>query len=299
MSETPIARRVLDRMRRQVRSKVANLAAFREGNAYAEALQNSVVAPDKLLEMHSAHAIYAHVQNQMSVMAEQLLELAEMKAFAKLVGAAQDDYMPSWPPMSPVTTSFFWCWANFDAAVNMHRETMGSVTFAVAAEFAVHPTMLTLMRTLKDSRMGVYRVERHSGACVQLSDLVTNQRCSAICESGYTGSVGELWFARVLPPALPGQSDHVVFTSPYVLIAPDAMGWIEYFDRIAAKHPHRPRIEALERHLKWGTSRRYWTEFVFEGYVNHRPGAIYLEGLPDVPESRPHSRDYVPRAHGH
>ena len=56
MSETPIARRVLDRMRRQVRSKVANLAAFREGNAYAEALQNSVVAPDKLLEMHSAHA---------------------------------------------------------------------------------------------------------------------------------------------------------------------------------------------------------------------------------------------------
>src|ERR1039457_5211689 len=62
---------------------------------------------------------------------------------------------------------------------------------------------------------------------------------------------------------------------------------------------HRPRIEALERHLKWGTSRRYWTEFVFEGYVNHRPGAIYLEGLPDVPESRPHSREYVPRAHGH
>jgi hypothetical protein len=35
--------------------------------------------------------------------------------------------------------------------------------------------MLTLMRALKDSRMGVYRVEGHSGACVQLSDLVTNQ----------------------------------------------------------------------------------------------------------------------------
>jgi hypothetical protein len=84
----------------------------------------------------------------------------------------------------------------------------------------------------------------------------------AICEAGYTGSVGELWFARVLPPAFSGQSDHVVFTSPYVLIAPDAMGWIEYFDRIATKDPRRPRIEALERHLKWGTSRRYWIEFV-------------------------------------
>jgi len=109
MSEKPIARRVLERMRRQVRSKVANLPAFREGNAYAETLQRSVIAPDKLKEMHADHAIYAHVQNQMSVMTDQLLELAEMKAFAKVIGAAQDDYMPSWPPMSSVTTSFFWC----------------------------------------------------------------------------------------------------------------------------------------------------------------------------------------------
>lgn len=299
MSETPIARRVLERMRRQVRSKVANLAAFREGNAYAEALQNTVAAADKLQKMHPAHAIYAHVQNQMSVMAEQLLELPEMTTFAKLVGAAEEEYMPSWPPMSPITTSFFWCWANCDATANAHRETIGSVTLRVAAEFGVHPKMLTLMRMLNDSRMGVYRVEGHRDARVQLSDLVTNQRCSAVCESGYTGSAGELWFARVLPPAMPGRSDHVVFTSPYVLIAPDSRGWIEYFDRMAAKDPHRPRAEALERHLKWGTSRRYWTEFVFEGYVNHRPGAIYLEGLPDVPESRPHSREYVRRANGH
>ncbi len=283
-------------MRRQVRAKVANLAAFREGNAYAEALQGTVTAPNKLKEMHPAHAIYAHVQNQMSVMAEQLLELPEMKGFAKLVGAAQDDYMPSWPPMSPLTKPFFWCWVNFDAPVNAHRETLGSVTLAVAVEFGVHSKMLTLMRTFNDSRMGVYRVEGHSGTCVHLNDLVTNHRCSATCESGYIGTVRELWFARVLPPALPAPPDHVVFTSPYVLIAPDATGWTQYFDRIAAKDPHRPRIEALERHLKWGTSRRYWTEFVFEGYVNHRRGAIYLEGLPDVPESRPHSREYVRHA---
>jgi hypothetical protein len=299
MSETPIARRVLERMRRQFRSKVANLAAFRDGNAYAEMLQNSGVAPDELKGTHPPHAIYAHAQNQMSVMAEQLLQLPEMKAFAKVIGAAEEEYMPSWPPMSPITRSFFWCWANFDVAANAHRETIGSVTLAVATEFAVHPTMLTVMRELKDSRMGVYRVQGQSGACLQLIDLVTNQRCSAICESGYTGSAGELWFARVLPPSMPGSSDHVVFTSPYVLLAPDGNGWMQYFDRIASKDPHRPRIEALERHLKWGTSRRYWTEFVFEGYVNHRPGAIYLQGLPDIPESRPHSREYVRHAHEH
>src|ERR1035438_8630815 len=99
MSETPIARRVLERMRRQVRPKVANLAAFREGNAYAEALQTSVIPSDKLKKLHPAHAIYAHVQNQMSVMAEQLLKLEEMKSFAKIIGEAHDEYMPSWPPI--------------------------------------------------------------------------------------------------------------------------------------------------------------------------------------------------------
>jgi hypothetical protein len=298
MSEAPIARRVLERMRRQVRSKVVDLAAFREGSAYAERLQDSVVAPDKLGEMHRAHAIYAHVQNQMSVMAEQLLQLPEMSTFAKMVGMAEEEYMPSWPPMSPISTSFFWCWANCDATANAHRETIGSVTLRVAAEFAVHPKMLTLMQTFNDSRMGLYRIEGGDDSRLELRDLVTNRRCSAICESGYMGSVGELWFARVLPPPLPGQSDHVVFTSPYVLIAPDAKGWMEYFDRIAAQDQNRSRIDALQRHFKWGTSRRYWTEFIFEGYVNHRPGAIFLQGLPDVPRSRPHSREYV-RHDGH
>jgi hypothetical protein len=297
MSETRTARRVIERMRRQVRSKITNLAAFRDGNVYAEALQKSVLSHQQLQATHPAHAIYARVQNQMSVMAEQLLELDEMKAFVKLVSQAQEEYMPSWPPMSPVTTSFFWCWATFDAAVNAQLETIGTVTLAVAVELGVHPTMLTLMRALQDSRMGVYRVDGHGGPGVQLTDLVTHQRCSAICESGYAGAIGELWFARVLPPALPGQPDHVVFTSPYVLIAPDAMAWIAYFDRMAAQDAHRPRIEALERHFKWGPTRRYWTEFVFEGYVNHRPGAIFLQGLPVIPESRPHSRAYERPAH--
>jgi hypothetical protein len=41
--------------------------------------------------------------------------------------------------------------------------------------------------------------------------------------------------------------------------------------------------------MKYGPTRTYWNDFVFEGYVNYRMEAIYLAGLPDVPESRPHS----------
>jgi hypothetical protein len=298
MSEAPIARRVLERLRRQVRSKVVDLAAIRKGNEFAEALQNSVVPPEALKELHPAHAIYTYVQNQMSVMGEQLLELPEMKAFAKIIGEAHDEYMPSWPPMSPISTSYFWCWSNFDATANAHRETLGSVTLRIAGSFGVHPRMLSLMQTFNDSRMSVYRVEGYADASVRLRDLVTNQACTAICESGHLGIAGEIWFTRVLPPALPSQSEQVVFTSPYVLISPDDTGWSQYLDRMAAKDSARSRVEALKRHFKWGASRRYWPEFVFEGYVNHHPGAIFLKGLPDAPESRPHSREYVRHAHG-
>jgi len=49
------------------------------------------------------------------------------------------------------------------------------------------------------------------------------------------------------------------------------------------------RPDAYERHMKFGPTRTYWNDFVFEGYVSHRTEAIYLAGLPDVPESRPHS----------
>ncbi|MFQ5744294.1 MAG: hypothetical protein ACE5HV_11995 [Acidobacteriota bacterium] len=41
---------------------------------------------------------------------------------------------------------------------------------------------------------------------------------------------------------------------------------------------------------KFGQTRDYWTEFVFEAYVNHRREVILLAGLPDVPERRPQSR---------
>jgi uncharacterized protein (DUF1501 family) len=179
-------------LRRQVRSKVVNLAAFRTGNEFAEELQNSVVSPQTLKEMHPAHAMYTHAQNQMSVMAEQLLELPEMKAFAKIIGEAQEEYMPSWPPMSPISTSYFWCWSTFDATANAHRETLGSVTLRIAAEFGVHPKMLSLMQAFNDSRMGLYLVEGHRDGCVYLNDLVTHQQCLSVCESGFRGNTGEI-----------------------------------------------------------------------------------------------------------
>jgi len=93
---------------------------------------------------------------------------------------------------------------------------------------------------------------------------------------------------RILPPPIHGSPEHVAFTTPYIVLHPEPRDWLAYFDRTFAGNP-QAKIEDYERHMKYGPTRMYWNDFVFEAYVNYRTEAIYLAGLPDVPESRPHS----------
>jgi hypothetical protein len=72
-------------------------------------------------------------------------------------------------------------------------------------------------------------------------------------------------------------------------LRPGVRDWLGYFNRTFGQN-QSASIEDYERHMKYGPTRTYWNDFVFEGYVNHRANVIYLAGLPDVPESRPHSK---------
>ena len=138
--------------------------------------------------------------------------------------------------------------------------------------------------------MGVYIHEGAAGGLAVLRELVTDAECRAVVPAGCRGRKGEIWYARVLPPPLPGSSEHVVFTTPYLVLEPALHEWQAYFRRTLPDAPKQARVDAYERHMKYGPTRTYWNDFVFEGYVNHRTEAIYLAGLPDAPESRPHSK---------
>jgi hypothetical protein len=285
----PIADKLIKKMRSYDGAKVVDLTAVMEGKKNAEALQKTVATREELADFHPAHAIYVYAQNQTSVMAEQLTKLPEMHRFTRLIGKAEDEYMPSGPPMSPLTASFFICWAFFDACVGLGQETLGTTTMAVGKTFGMHEELVRVIGLMQDSRMAVYV---HGGAArdrIVLRELVTNRECTAICPSGYAGRAGELWYARVLPPPVAELQEHVVFTTPYVLVEPGEPEWLAYFDRALPDATPETRLAAYGRHMKWGPARDYWTEFVFEAYVNHRHDVIFLKGLPDVPKSRPHS----------
>jgi hypothetical protein len=285
----PIAEKLIRAIRRHVNAKVVDLSAVRAGKANAEMLQRTVAKVEELADCHPAHAMYVYGQNQTSVMAEQLTALSEMDRFTRLVGNAEDEYAPMGPPMSPLTRSFFTSWALFDACVGQGRETLATVAMAVLETFGASGELVRLIGRMQDSRMAVYAHAGSDGETVVLRELVTERECRAMSPSGYLGRRGELWYARVLPPPLPGLEEHVVFTTPYVLVDPGEREWQAYFERTLPDGPGDKWIAAYEGHMKWGPTRNYWTEFVFEAYVNHRRDAIYLKGLPDVAESRPHA----------
>lgn len=188
--------------------------------------------------------------------------------------------------MSPLTSSYFTCWQFFDACVGPANETIGTTVLEVGASFEMHPELLRLIRILQESRMGFYIHGGRAGKLTVLEDIFTGAVCRAIVPSGDCGKKGELWYARVLPPPTAGGQEHVVFTTPYIVLHPGLPQWREYFRRTI---PAAAPVDDYERHMKFGPTRQYWNDFVFEAYVNYRAEAVYLAGLPDIPASRPHS----------
>lgn len=273
--------------------KPVDLQAMRRARKSSEDAQKDVLARMASLagtaKDFPSHAMYTYVQNQVHVMISQLLSLPAMDAFNDAVCDAEEDYQPGWPPISPISAVYFGTWTAYDLPVGPRRETLGQVVVAVASKHGTHPSMIKMMQSLQESRMGIYRVLEQDGGRVRLRELAGGDAVRAELPTGYVMKrKGELWLTRVLPPPRPGDA-HVVFTPPYVLIRPSLSAWTAYIERAAQSVPGVSREQALEQHFKWGPSPRYWPEFIFEGYANHESGAIFLVGLPDVPESRPHS----------
>lgn len=283
----PLIRKLLRAIRRQRSNKVVDLNAYRTAGSEAEALQESMVSPEALAELHPSHAIYVHAQNVISLIAEHLTSLPEVSRLADIVEAAEEEYMPSGPPISPLTGSYFTCWALFDAGVGLRKETLGTCVLAVGQELGMDSSLLETIRRIDGSRMGIYVHAGLQDGYVRLRELMTGDEHCCIQPSGYNGETGELWYVRLLPPPFDPSGCSVAFTTPYVLQGHSEEEWLAYFDR--ALGAQRDRRAAYGKLMKYGKSFNYWNEFVFESYSNFVPEAVFLQGLPDIAATRPHS----------
>ncbi len=285
----PVGRKLIQLLRRERGRKVVDFAALAAGSRRAEELQQDARSRGDLADYDPSHGWYVLAQRQLSILTEQTGALRETRCFTDPINDADDEYMPIGPPMSPLTGSYFFHWSVCDLSPKGDGETLASATLDLVRDIGIEPHLLAAMDTLERSRMGLWVHQGFDGDRVILRELSTDDEQRCVVPSGYRGQAGQVWFARVLPPGLPGL-DAVVITTPYLLIRTAPADWLTYLERALGAHPAARRAQVYALLMKYGENPRYWPEYVFEGYVNHQPGVVFLTGFPDIEASRPHSR---------
>jgi hypothetical protein len=200
------AKRQLGELRRQAAADFAQVPKDVKG---VEALVRSGHDP--------LHAAYVAAQNFTSSFAEAVSQFPEFDPYCQVVGPAQDEYLPSSPPMSPLTMSYFTTWAFFDVRFGPDGETIGTCLLDVADPLGMDPFTAETVRRFQGSRMGIYEQGGAEGGRCRLRELVTDDEFTCHAASGYRGKAGELWYVRLCPPLLGLVDYHVAFTTPYVL----------------------------------------------------------------------------------
>ena len=308
----PISQKVLTGIKKAEGRKVVDLSSFKDAKLYAESMSRTTIAEKEMADLDPVHAVYAYAQNKMSIFVEQLSALPQLSKLTNALAEAEEEYMPSYPPMSPLTTSYFTCWGFFDLATGLKRETFGTITIDLCRTLDVDKDLITVFEFMQNSRMGLFIHEGVSGGCIALREVVTGRETKAAVASGYMGEAGQIWYARVLPEPFPelARGYGIVFTTPYVIVEMTGADrtlpstekkWMEFFERNLPGINMKEPAAAYEFLLKYGLSRQqanyrhpgmhYWNEYIFEGYVSYRDDMILLAGYPDIALSRPHSRE--------
>ncbi len=232
------------------------------------------------------HTVYTAVQHAASIFAERVSVLDEFEPYYDIVAKAEDEYMPSGPPMSPLTRSYFTTWAFFDLGFGPYKETMGKCLLDAGTVLGFDAKVMDVIKTCSESRMGIYeQVGLKGGRCL-LKELITEEQLDCHVPTGYQGHVGELWYGRILPPIRPVKY-HVFLTTPYILLNFGKQDWTAYLKK-SLLDLRLPEAKRLAYFLKHGKEPNHWNEFIFQAYHHHQFDAIFLAGLPDVPGSLPH-----------
>jgi hypothetical protein len=198
--------------------------------------------------------------------------------------------MPSGPPMSPLTVSYFTCWEFYDLRFGKDGDTIGKCQIDANDLVLMNPDQLDALQKLSESRMGIYEHIGFADGLVRLRELITGDEFSCLCPAGYKGRSGELWYVRRLPPLMRELAAfHLLFTTPYILIESTKEDWMQFLKRTLLKADGNDDRERLHQLLKFGLSTNYWNEFVFQAYNHHQAQAIFLAGIPDLKATLPHA----------
>jgi hypothetical protein len=284
-----ISNRLKNLFLEEMDQKVVNIADIRSAKVQAGENLGSIHSLEDLIEevKDPSTAVYINMQNLVAVLMEGLLSLKPLASFHKFMVKQEDLYQPSYPPMSPITDSYFSLFTEFDAAFGDDKETIGSCIYDLSDLFQISGIQKTALRNLCDSHMGIYEIEKiASDKFGSLREYQSNKTVEVRFDLGFEGEVGDVVFVRILPN-LVGDGHHVAMTTPYQIVGYSEREWDQYFERQGIEK-NAPGFELkYYEHMKYGKDKNYWSEYVFWAYMQYRPDVVFLTGLPDKKSTQP------------
>ena len=290
-----VADKIARKMLKARRSKVFDLTGWQEGRQMALEAgfgNEGQGFGEKFADLDPCHAIYVMGQNVVSVMTESISMMREAKGFVRIVGDAEDEYMPQGPPMSPLTLSYFAMWSAFDVRFGSSGETMGSCILRLAPIFDCPSWLVETIERMQRSRMGFYV---HCGSdCdggVLLREVGSRETVPCCVPAGYAGREGQIWFVRLLEPPSHLCRQHIVFITPYVILGYPEQAFVDYLGHELARMEAKKPLKVDDAHghlMKYGPDPNHWNEYLTCAYSRHQYDAIFLTGIPDIRQSLPH-----------
>ena len=238
--------------------------------------------------------MYSQILGVCTSFAEAFAEvLPPLQEWSALVKSAEEEYMPGGPPTSPVTDSLFMYWMLTELRFGPGPESLIECVQALLGAGKTRKSdkeLLDIIRTLADSKLGIYEVTGKKSSRLLLEDIVSGEKLNCQCITGYPGKKGELWLVRLLP-GMKSSEPYITATTPYILRGCTREAWVKQLEQEASE------AGISVNHLfRFGHPGFSWLEFVFQSYSGQLAGAIYLTGQLQDPHTRPHSdgRDLRP-----
>ena len=231
-----------------------------------EELKRDGISPLYSVYMQTIQFIYYPIYS--------MAEMNEFKDFSKIKDDRENIYLPSYPPMSPISESYYTQWELFDARAGKEKETLAGIFLDVAEYLGVDKETIDITTYLSNSRMGVYEIRKKRDRMLFLRELITEDEFwGELTPGGYEGEVGQLWYTRFLPDINEKFGYSTISTTPYVLMN-KKREWMKFFKEYSVSK------EQVHNFMKFGPDLNFWNEFIFYRYYNFTDQAIFLKGMP-------------------
>lgn len=269
-------------------NKIINLSEMQSVNNSISEINSGLKKIERDVNLDPSHTIYIQVQNVLSIFSEEISVLDEFEEFYTMLEESDLFFMPSYPPMSPITASYF-AWVSLcDFRFGKHDETISTIFKDLGLKFNYDELFLKAIDNLIDSSMKLYKNLGVKDNLVELMDIMTGAKELCVSTSNYLGKPGEIWFVRLVPN-LDLQYDYqIVLNTPYVIVNQHEKDWLDFYQRQGIQKNELGNDVKIRSLMKHHTDDKYWHNYIMDSYVNYESNCIYLTGIPDIKGSKPH-----------